>query len=182
MPGEQELNSATNLVTTVAWTAGAVVAAYLLGLVLTWVLSRIGRLSAVLDDVALLTRMPVRATLMWSTGYSAPAAPCRRSASSPPFRRPTSQPAARVMGRRSGWRRACSPVAPRPTDGRGRSTSTPTTSTTSSRRRTAAVSRRIGSRTRWVNATPRYCGASTRPPGHRANVRTAHEIGAFLVG
>lgn len=64
MPDEQELETATNLAVTLAWAAGAVAAAYLAGVVLTWVLSRIGRRSAVLRDVADLTRMPVRAALM----------------------------------------------------------------------------------------------------------------------
>ena len=64
MPDETELESATNLAVTLAWVAGAVVAAYLLGVVLTWVLSASGAAAAVLDDIAALTRMPVRATLM----------------------------------------------------------------------------------------------------------------------
>lgn len=64
MPDEQELETATNLAVTLAWAAGAVAAAYLAGVVLTWVLSRIGRRSAVLRDIADLTRMPVRAALM----------------------------------------------------------------------------------------------------------------------
>ena len=46
MPDENELESATNLAVTLAWVAGAVVAAWLLGVVLTWVLMRIGRRSA----------------------------------------------------------------------------------------------------------------------------------------
>ena len=64
MPDENELETATNLAVTLAWAAGAMVAAYLLGVVLTWVLGRIGRRSAMVSDVAELTRMPVRATLM----------------------------------------------------------------------------------------------------------------------
>jgi small-conductance mechanosensitive channel len=64
MPDENELESATNLAVTLAWVAGAIVAAYLLGVVLTWVLMRIGRRSAVICDVAELTRMPVRAALV----------------------------------------------------------------------------------------------------------------------
>jgi hypothetical protein len=43
MPDEAELESATNLAVTLAWVAGAVVVAYLLGVVLTWVMMRIGR-------------------------------------------------------------------------------------------------------------------------------------------
>jgi len=64
MPDENELETATNLAVTIAWAAGAMAAAYLLGVVLTWVLGRIGRRSAMLCDIAQLTRMPVRATLM----------------------------------------------------------------------------------------------------------------------
>ena len=64
MPNENELETATNLAVTLAWAAGAMTAAYLLGVVLTWVLGRLGRRSAMLCDVADLTRMPVRATLM----------------------------------------------------------------------------------------------------------------------
>jgi small-conductance mechanosensitive channel len=64
MPDENELETATNLAVTLAWAAGAVAAGYLLGVVLAWVLSRIGRRSGVLSDIAELTRTPVRAALM----------------------------------------------------------------------------------------------------------------------
>jgi small-conductance mechanosensitive channel len=64
MPDEHEIQSATNLAVTLAWVAGAVVAAYLLGVVVTWVLARIGRRSGVIGDIAELTRMPVRAALV----------------------------------------------------------------------------------------------------------------------
>jgi small-conductance mechanosensitive channel len=64
MPDEEELQTATNLAVTLAWATGAVATAYLLGVVLTWVLTRIGRRSDVLNDIAVLTRMPVRAALM----------------------------------------------------------------------------------------------------------------------
>src|ERR1700754_3820944 len=64
MPDENELESATNLAVTMAWVAGAVAAAYLLGVILTWVLIRVGRRSGVIHDVAELTRMPVRAALV----------------------------------------------------------------------------------------------------------------------
>jgi small-conductance mechanosensitive channel len=64
MPDETELESATNLAVTLAWVAGAVVSAFLLGVVLTWVLRRLGRRSRVICDIAMLTRTPVRATLM----------------------------------------------------------------------------------------------------------------------
>jgi small-conductance mechanosensitive channel len=64
MPDEKELQSATNLAVTLAWVAGAVVAAFLLGVVLTWVLRRLGGRSKIINDIATLTRMPVRATLV----------------------------------------------------------------------------------------------------------------------
>ena len=71
MPARNELQSATNLALTAAWVTGAVVAAFLIGVVLTWVLRRLGRRSGVLRDVAALTRMPVRATLMVFAGTAA---------------------------------------------------------------------------------------------------------------
>src|SRR5262245_7946590 len=64
MPDDKELESATNLAVTLAWAAGAVVIAYLAGVILTWALTRLGRRSAALRDIAKLTRMSVRATLM----------------------------------------------------------------------------------------------------------------------
>lgn len=64
MPDEIELQSATNLAVTLAWVAGAVVAAYLLGVVISWVLMRVGRRSGVICDIAALTRLPLRAALM----------------------------------------------------------------------------------------------------------------------
>jgi small-conductance mechanosensitive channel len=64
MPDENELEFATNLAVTLAWVAGAVVVAYLLGVVLTWVMMRVGRRSAVISDIAELTRMPLRAALV----------------------------------------------------------------------------------------------------------------------
>ena len=64
MPDENELESATNLAVTLAWVAGAVVVAYLLGVVLSWVMIRIGRRSAVISDIAELTTMPLRAALV----------------------------------------------------------------------------------------------------------------------
>jgi small-conductance mechanosensitive channel len=83
MPDENELQSATNLAVTLAWVAGAVVAAYLFGVVLTWVLRRIGRRSGVIDDVAVLTRMPVRAVLM---AFAASIAVQRTSDTADPWR------------------------------------------------------------------------------------------------
>ncbi|MGE2836244.1 mechanosensitive ion channel domain-containing protein [Mycobacterium sp. SMC-4] len=59
-----EMQSATGLAVAAAWIAGAVALAYGVGLTLSWVLQRLGRRSAVLGDVAELTRMPLRATLV----------------------------------------------------------------------------------------------------------------------
>ncbi|KWX57243.1 mechanosensitive ion channel family protein [Mycobacterium sp. NAZ190054] len=59
-----ELTSATHLAVTAAWIAGAVAMAYGLGLAVSWLLLRLGRRSAVVADVAHLTRMPLRATLI----------------------------------------------------------------------------------------------------------------------
>lgn len=64
MPDEYQLESATNLAVTLAWVAGAVVGAYLLGVIVSWTLVRIGRRSGVVADIAHLTRMPLRATLV----------------------------------------------------------------------------------------------------------------------
>lgn len=64
MPETIELASATQLAGTTAWVFGAVAVAYAFGLVLSWVVQRAGRRSALLRNVALLTRRPVRATLM----------------------------------------------------------------------------------------------------------------------
>lgn len=55
---------ATHAFATAAWIAGAVTLAYVLGLALSWTVQRLGSRSAVLRDVARLTRRPVRATLM----------------------------------------------------------------------------------------------------------------------
>jgi small-conductance mechanosensitive channel len=64
MPDDIELQSATNLAVTLAWVAGAVAAAYLLGVAVSWLMMRIGRRSGVICDVAELTRMPLRAALV----------------------------------------------------------------------------------------------------------------------
>jgi len=55
---------ATHFATTAAWVAGAVAVAYVLGLAVSWLLQRLGRRSRVLHDIAELTRMPLRATLV----------------------------------------------------------------------------------------------------------------------
>ena len=62
MPESTGIESATNVASTAAWVAGAVVAAYFLGVALSWLLHRLGRRSQVLHDVADLTRRPARAT------------------------------------------------------------------------------------------------------------------------
>lgn len=64
MPDETELQSATNLAVTLAWVAGAVVVAYLLGVVISWALLRLGRRSALICDTAALTRAPLRVALV----------------------------------------------------------------------------------------------------------------------
>ncbi len=64
MPDEQKLESATNLAVTLGWVAGAAAAAYLAGMILSWVLLRIGRRSGVVHDVAVLTRRSSRVALM----------------------------------------------------------------------------------------------------------------------
>lgn len=64
MPVETDMQSATNLAVTLAWTAGAVAAAYLSGVVLTWVLGRIARRSNLLRDIEQLTRKPVRVAMI----------------------------------------------------------------------------------------------------------------------
>lgn len=58
------LESAAQLAVIAAWLAGAAVGAYLVGVALSWTLHRIGRHSSLLSDVAVLTRRPVRATLV----------------------------------------------------------------------------------------------------------------------
>ena len=64
MPEDFELQSATDLAVTLAWTAGAVTIAYLLGVVVSWTLHRAGRRSEWLADIALLTQRPIRAWMM----------------------------------------------------------------------------------------------------------------------
>lgn len=64
MPDPIEIESATNYFVTVAWVVGAVAIAYAFGLLVSWLLQRMGRRSTALRDLALLTRRPVRATLM----------------------------------------------------------------------------------------------------------------------
>ncbi|CAN5160093.1 mechanosensitive ion channel [soil metagenome] len=64
MPEEIELQSATSLAVTLAWVAGAIAIAYLVGLLVPWVLRRVGRRSATVLDIATLTRTPVRVLFM----------------------------------------------------------------------------------------------------------------------
>ncbi|CAN5351360.1 mechanosensitive ion channel [soil metagenome] len=64
MPEEIELQSATSLAVTLAWVAGAIAIAYLVGLLVPWVLRRVGRRSATILDIATLTRTPVRVLFM----------------------------------------------------------------------------------------------------------------------
>ncbi|BBZ01294.1 mechanosensitive ion channel protein MscS [Mycolicibacterium chitae] len=64
MPEEFELESATNFAVMLAWVAGAVVAAYFVGVGLSWAAQRLGRRSDWIRDLVVLTRRPVRAMLM----------------------------------------------------------------------------------------------------------------------
>lgn len=64
MPEETELQSASDLAVTLSWVAGAVVVAYLVGILLTWVLSRVARRSHIVKDIEVCTRLPIRAILM----------------------------------------------------------------------------------------------------------------------
>lgn len=64
MPEDIELDSASHVLATVAWVGGAVALAYGSALLLSWVLQRIGRRNTVVQNATLLTRRPVRATLM----------------------------------------------------------------------------------------------------------------------
>jgi MFS family permease len=64
MPEDIELESATSLAVTLAWVAGAIAIGYLLGLLVPWVLRRVGRRSATINDIAVLTRGPVRVLFM----------------------------------------------------------------------------------------------------------------------
>jgi hypothetical protein len=55
---------ASHIAVTAAWIAGAITVAYVLGLGLSWIVQRLSGRSAILRDIAHLTRRPVRATLM----------------------------------------------------------------------------------------------------------------------
>lgn len=64
MPEDLQLESATNFAVTAAWVVGAVVCAYLVGMAFSWLLLRVGRRSHIITDVAVFTRMQLRATLV----------------------------------------------------------------------------------------------------------------------
>ena len=64
MEDATSLESATHFATDAAWIAGAVAIAYAVGLAVTWLLQRLGRRSLLIHDTAVLTRMPLRATLV----------------------------------------------------------------------------------------------------------------------
>lgn len=59
-----KLENATNFAVTAAGLAGAVVAAYLIGITLSWLPLRIGRRSHTISDIAVLPRGPAHATLV----------------------------------------------------------------------------------------------------------------------
>ncbi|BBZ43416.1 mechanosensitive ion channel family protein [Mycobacterium parmense] len=58
------LDHATHVALNLAWVAAAAVVAYAAGLALSWVLQRVKGRSPVIDDLDVLTRRPVRATLV----------------------------------------------------------------------------------------------------------------------
>jgi len=64
MSDANELDSATHIASTAAWVVGAVVIAYVIGQLLSFIVGRAGRRSAILRDAVALSRRPVRATLM----------------------------------------------------------------------------------------------------------------------
>ncbi|OBH19406.1 mechanosensitive ion channel [Mycolicibacter terrae] len=64
MPEELDRGSAIHLAATTAWLAGAIAGAWVLGWALYWLLQRVSRRSALVNDFAALTRMPVRVILM----------------------------------------------------------------------------------------------------------------------
>lgn len=64
MPDAIAFQPATHVAINVAWVVGAVVAAYLLGVALSWLLQRIKKRNAIIDDLDVLTRGPLRATFM----------------------------------------------------------------------------------------------------------------------
>ena len=71
MPKAISLELVTHHAVNVAWVVGAVAVAYALGLALSWLLQRIKGRSAIIDDIDVLTRRPVRATLMVIAATSA---------------------------------------------------------------------------------------------------------------
>ena len=56
--------SFADVAVTAAWVLAAVVVAYFLGVMLSWVLLRLGRRSTLISDLAVFTRIPGRVTLM----------------------------------------------------------------------------------------------------------------------
>lgn len=64
MPKAIALDPATHIALNIAWVVGAVAIAYAVGVALSWLLQRIKGRSAIIDDIDVLTRRPVRATLM----------------------------------------------------------------------------------------------------------------------
>jgi small-conductance mechanosensitive channel len=63
-PKAIKLEVATHVAVHVAWVVGAVMIAYAIGVALSWLLQRLKGRSAILNDLDVLTRRPVRATLM----------------------------------------------------------------------------------------------------------------------
>ncbi len=71
MPKAIPLESAIHIALNIAWLVGALVIAYALGVALSWLLRRVNGRSAVISDIEVLTRGPVRATLMVIAATSA---------------------------------------------------------------------------------------------------------------
>ena len=77
----------------------------------------------------------------------------------------------RRRARRRGWRRACSPAAPRPTAGTSvRRRRRPRGRFRQAQRPRLTSQPLTGVATRAVSSTPRYCGASTRPAASSGSV------------
>lgn len=76
MPKAIPLQDATHIAVNIAWVIGAVAVAYVAGVALSWLLQRLKRRrtksqSGVINDIDVLTRRPVRATLMVIAATSA---------------------------------------------------------------------------------------------------------------
>lgn len=66
-----ELQPVTHVAINIAWVVGAVVVAYFLGVALSWLVQRMKGRHAIIDDLDVLTRGPLRATFMVIAARSA---------------------------------------------------------------------------------------------------------------